>query len=219
MPRHVALALLASAACATTPPPAPSAPHAVAPATTATTTTPPTAPPPPAPLDPRFVPVIRAAAAAYRGWGKVDDQARLAPTLCAPAAAPAPLPRLSRAAAGPHRRKLYFLWASDRTTYLGDGPLAPGFAVVKESFEAVPTAAADAAPGGVTADGEVLALGDRRDLFVIAKVDAAAGTDQGWIYGTVAVDGAVTSAGTVATCMGCHDRDARRERLFGLAHR
>jgi len=36
------------------------------------------------------------------------------------------------------------------------------------------------------------------------------------IYGTVAPDGTVTSAGRVANCMGCHVDNATHERLFGL---
>ncbi|MBA3541386.1 MAG: hypothetical protein H0T79_17370 [Deltaproteobacteria bacterium] len=42
----------------------------------------------------------------------------------------------------------------------------------------------------------------------------ADGTDAGWIYGTI-VGGEVTSAGRVASCMGCHE-SASHERLFGL---
>jgi hypothetical protein len=38
----------------------------------------------------------------------------------------------------------------------------------------------------------------------------------GWVYGTVAPDGTVTSAGRVASCMGCHTPSAKHERLFGL---
>jgi hypothetical protein len=48
----------------------------------------------------------------------------------------------------------------------------------------------------------------------MTKVAARAGTDAGCVYGTVAPDGTVTSAGRVASCMGCHVRDAKRERLF-----
>jgi hypothetical protein len=50
----------------------------------------------------------------------------------------------------------------------------------------------------------------------MVKVGDEPGSDAGWIYGTVAPDGTVTSAGRVANCMGCHTSDARRERLFGL---
>ena len=88
-------------------------------------------------------------------------------------------------------------WTTARDPYVTGGPFASGFAIVKQSF-----AADTRAP---------------KDLFVIAKVGPQDGTDESWIYGTVAVDGTVTSAGRVASCMGCHDHDAAHERLFGLA--
>ncbi|MGN6109119.1 MAG: hypothetical protein ACTHU0_28695 [Kofleriaceae bacterium] len=66
-------------------------------------------------------------------------------------------------------------------------------------------------------EGRWLATGAPAGLFVMKKLGdrGLAGSDAGWIYGTVDVDGRVTSAGRVATCMGCHE-DAARERLFGL---
>lgn len=187
-------------------------------------------------LDARHVAAIRAAATAYRAWGRVDERPNLAPELCR-----APLPadygapshvRLSAAADAPHGRKLYYLWASDRGRYLdADHEVPVGFTIVKESFAARPTQPAPAPPPPesasgagrdlppidwlVTDRGERLATGERRDLYVMAKVGDRPGADAGWIYGTVAPDGAVTSAGRVASCMGCH-ADATRERLFGL---
>ena len=51
---------------------------------------------------------------------------------------------------------------------------------------------------------------------MIARVARdAEGSDAGWVYGTVTPDGRVTSAGRVASCMGCHV-DAPHERMFGL---
>jgi hypothetical protein len=41
-------------------------------------------------------------------------------------------------------------------------------------------------------------------------------TDAGWVYATVTPDGQVTSAGRVASCMGCHETSATHERLFGV---
>jgi hypothetical protein len=72
------------------------------------------------------------------------------------------------------------------------GAVQPGFQIVKESYEG-------GAPAG---------------LFVMAKVGTA-DSDAGWIYGTTARDGSVTSAGRVETCIGCHEH-APRDRLFGL---
>lgn len=56
----------------------------------------------------------------------------------------------------------------------------------------------------------------RSDLFIMAKLDPkTAGTDQGWVYGTVTPDGkTVTAAGRVESCMKCHQA-ARHDRLFG----
>ena len=43
-------------------------------------------------------------------------------------------------------------------------------------------------------------------LFIMFKLDPATPeTDEGWVYATVSTAGQVTSAGRVATCMGCHE--------------
>ena len=155
-------------------------------------------------IDPQFEGAIRAAAPAYLAWGKVDDQPRVAPTLCAAMASPRESSHVRQSAAeyGPHGKKLYYLWATDRAQYR-NFELPVGFTIVKESFAAVA--------------GEPLTVGERKDLFVMVKTGPKPGSDEGWIYGTIATDGTVTSAGRVASCMGCHDRDAKHERLFGLA--
>ena len=41
-------------------------------------------------------------------------------------------------------------------------------------------------------------------------------TDEGWVYATVSPAGQVTSAGRVASCMGCHETSATHERLYGV---
>lgn len=53
-------------------------------------------------------------------------------------------------------------------------------------------------------------------LFIMMKLDPkTAGTDEGWVYGTVADDlKTVTSVGKVASCMKCH-QEAPHDRLFG----
>jgi hypothetical protein len=199
-------------------------------------------------LDARFVPAIRAAAQGYAKWGRVDERPNIAPGLCR-----APMPgdygstgdvRLTRADDdSPHGKKLYYLYASARTAYLGlvakDAPLPVGFAIVKQSW--TPRSASKAeiderervarehertlqmseryvqsGRSWVVADGHYLVADKQRDLFVMTKVGAGNGTDAGWVYGTVAPDGSVTSAGRVTRCMGCHEA-ASHERLFGLA--
>jgi hypothetical protein len=186
--------------------------------------------------DARHVDAIRAAAKGYATWGRVDERPNIAPGLCAAPrpqdyGAPARV-RRSEADDAPHGKKLYFLYASEPRRYLDkDAALPVGFSIVKESFAAVPTKDAPApevrdtlstgVPPPVTTvvddDGTRLKLGARKDLFVMVKVgEDVQGSDGGWIYGTVAPDGTVTSAGRVATCMGCHDEAAAREKLFGL---
>lgn len=65
-------------------------------------------------------------------------------------------------------------------------------------------------------DGAAYASGARTGLFVMLRLDpGTANTDDGWVYGTVAPDGTVTSCGRVASCMACHAQ-APHGRLFGL---
>jgi hypothetical protein len=191
--------------------------------------------------DARHVDAIRTAATAYKKWHRVDERPNLAPVLCR-----SPLPsdygapshvRMSAADDAPHGRKLYYLWASDKKLYLDSKSALPvGFTIVKESFDAVASKEPHAAPAQepdepldlgrlgtrrpidwmVTDKGERLTTGKRKDLYVMTKVGDQAGSDAGWIYGTVAPDGTVTSAGRVANCMGCHVESATHERLFGL---
>jgi hypothetical protein len=64
--------------------------------------------------------------------------------------------------------------------------------------------------------GVVYRAGTPAGLFIMFKLDATTpDTDQGWVYATVTTAGQVTSAGRVASCMGCHEA-AEHERLFGV---
>ena len=190
-------------------------------------------------MDSRYVAAVKKAAHDYLAWHRVDEWPNIAPDLCrAPSGTDFGKPseaRLSAADDGPHAKKLYYLWASDRGLYVDAKRDIPvGFSIVKESFAAKPSKAPPssifAKPGwrlemgylppirwAKTASGDWLETGERKDLYVMTKVGDQPGADDGWIYGTVAPDGTVTSAGRVATCMGCHDEAATRERLFGLA--
>lgn len=194
--------------------------------------------PPPAPVnaippaakadvDPKLAEAIRAAAKGYATWGRVDDIAKLAPIMC-----DAPRPegqlgrvRMSEAGDQAHGKKLYYLWASQRDAYLrAPDKIGRGFSIVKESFAAVPGAAPASPHTGaprvrdtVQVDGAWLKTGAAKDLYVMTKLadGPTPDTDDGWIYGTIATDGTVTSAGRVSTCMSCH-ADAGHGRLFGL---
>jgi hypothetical protein len=167
---------------------------------------------PAAPGDAAAAATIRAAAERYEAWGRVDDLPRQAPQLCA---APGPVRkdplRVSAATEGPHGTKLYYLYANDRGAYL-NLDVKVGFQIVKRSYAAVPSTSAG--HPAVEIAGQQMMAGDETGLFVMAKVGTP-DSDAGWIYGTTTRDGKVTSAGRVATCMGCHE-DARRDRLFGV---
>jgi len=183
--------------------------------------------------DPQFAKIIKQAATNYQKWTRVDERPNIAPELCR-----APLPedygkaaqvRLSAAEDGPHRQKLFYLWASDKWAYLKMHALPADFAIVKQSFTTKRHVEAKAAPvkldalsfgnpGPITwtkTPHGALEIDQPKELFIMAKTVDSDATDHGWIYGTVATDGTVTSAGKVETCMHCHV-DAPHGRLFGL---
>lgn len=184
------------------------------------------------PNDAQWHPLLRRVAATYAQWMRVDDRARWAPLDCR---APPPVPaRLSEAAdAEAHGGKLYFLYAFDPAAYGAPATMihpAPADrldgakqVVVKEAFRpvAVTLDAGSSADGRswrpAEKGGHSFGPGERHALFVMLELrDRPAGTDEGWIYGTLAPDRTtVTSAGLLPSCMGCH-RDAPKGRLFGL---
>ena len=69
-------------------------------------------------------------------------------------------------------------------------------------------------------DGQTWHAGAKEALYVLLKLDPETeGADEGWVYGTLTPDGkTVTSAGRVATCMGCHTKGTH-DRMFGLQPR
>lgn len=173
-------------------------------------------------LDERFVPLLRAAAADYLGFERVTGDVRTAPTDCRMA----PKAVRQSQAEKEHGEKLYLLFArrAEGLEYVQKGePAAVGQTLVKESWQSVPgpqTASTEASKrhGSLALhDGSKLVhAGASAGLFVMHKLAAdTPGTDQGWVYGTVDPSGAVTSAGAVASCMGCH-QDATEDRRFGL---
>lgn len=168
-------------------------------------------------------------AGAYEPYGRVDDELRWAPGLCRQ---PMPSrPRLSDSAdLDTHGRKLYYLFAADRAAYLGrDGkaPDAVGQVLVKEAWsvaEVPPDTVYDDRASPVRylkQDGKLFHAAERAGVFIMYRVaPSTAGTDDGWIYGTVrwrAGSPEVTSAGLVRSCMGCH-QSAKKGRLFGIAY-
>lgn len=188
-------------------------------------------------IDERFVADVKAAFAAYKTWGRVDDEMRWAPFLCR---MPQPgRPAMSGAADGAHARKLYSLFAKEHTAYAalgnanapaGSNARAGAQIVAKESF--LPEVVADAPkaqpPSGseppeadhfhpytTGEDGKTYRASQLVGVyFVIEKSALTSGTDEGFVYGTVTATGEVTSAGRVSSCMGCHAQ-AKHRRLFG----
>ena len=185
-------------------------------------------------LDERFSTELKAVFDGYKAWGRVDDELRWAPFLCR---MPEPgRPAMSVATGGGHARKLFSLFAKNRNAYVGErapdaGPTSTvGQVVVKESY--LPEVVnADAGPGSGRAVSMGLGDGDHFDPYItsngttyrastlagiyvmLRKEPSTAGTDGGWVYGTLRPSGEVTSAGRVASCMGCHT--AKPARLFG----
>jgi len=177
---------------------------------------------------------LRAIAAGYTTWGKVDDQMRWAPTLCA-----MPTPARARISASgdesTHGRKLYTLYAKDPAAYGAQksytpAPEVPGLediiqVVVKEAFVPVETDKPGRSFGlggelmPAEHEGKTYAPGDPLGIYVLFQPKSAADTDAGWVYGTVSADlKTVTSSGKVASCMGCHQK-VPSGRLFGLAEK
>jgi hypothetical protein len=65
-------------------------------------------------------------------------------------------------------------------------------------------------------DGRAFGADRQLELFIMFKLPPdAAGTDSGWVYGTVTPDRQrVTSIGRIASCVECHEQ-APGDRLFG----
>jgi hypothetical protein len=83
----------------------------------------------------RFHAQLLEIARTYKHYGRVDDEARWAPFLCR-----MPMPSVARFSASDeidsHGRKLYFLFAKDRSSYVGKPktPVSVGQVIVKESW-------------------------------------------------------------------------------------
>jgi hypothetical protein len=177
--------------------------------------------------DPRWHPTLRAIAAGYSQWGRVDDEMRWAPHLCR-----MPTPARARISAsedpGTHGRKLYTLYAKDPVAYgarasvamIGDrepdGLSDISQVLVKEAFAPVETTemrSLHLLPA--EHDGKLYVPGEPMGLYVLFKpLKVDAGTDAGWVYATIAADMTITGAGKIGSCMACHQ--TLPGRLFGL---
>lgn len=180
-------------------------------------------------------PLVREIASAYRSWGMVDDQLHWAPGLCA-----LPMSGVAHYSAaqapGAHAEKVFMLYASDTAAYWRAAGLKERLpdtlarhalssrkdvvqVLVKESFAPAKLGEGGAlGPHGVRPakkGDELFTTGDPIGLFVMAQLEGRpAGTDDGWIYATVAKSGEVTEAGVIASCRDCHAKEA--DRVFGV---
>jgi len=119
-----------------------------------------------------------------------------------------------------HGRKLYHLFVKqhENGSYMPEKKDSPvGQALVKEAWE--PEEAEDEGDlfdYRVRMNGRSYRAGRKAGLFIMYKMEPTTpDTDNGWVYGTLAVDGTkVTSAGRVEACMKCHLK-APYDRLFG----
>lgn len=180
----------------------------------------------PQPLDTRWSEDVLAVAQSFHQWGHLEDEARWAPYLCAvPPPAPARISAAEESAE--HARKLYVVSALD-TVPLGypssilyvapdlEAPqpmaeLGPEVlqAVVKESFEPHRLDEHDDVDGHgllpAEHDGESFVAGDPLGLYIMLQVEDRSGTDEGWVYATVAADlRTITAMGVIESCASCH---------------
>lgn len=194
--------------------------------------------------DPRFHADLLAIANSYASMTRADGT-YWAPEDCRAPVHPA---FASEAKAGPHGKKLYTLFVSDYASYAalaGHDTKAPKFrskqvpdfaqTIVKEAWAPVETSEFAKCKkerlhshlADVVMDGKTYRACEAAGLFIMYQPKAADGTDDGWVYGTVAHEQRpsdragqmvwtprVTSSGRVASCMHCHDK-APHGRLFG----
>jgi hypothetical protein len=185
---------------------------------------------------------ILSIASEYKQYSRVSDESNWSPALCQ-----VPVPQgvqQSRSRdPGTHGRKLYFLYAKNRSAYMNfeflttrlDGEAettnwksAIGQALVKEAFVPVPVMK-DQRPvtlapkhsdlpedQAVNDQGQLYRTGDPAGLFIMLKTDPKTpGTDEGWIYATTTPDAkTIIEAGRIASCMECHTQTTR-DRMYG----
>ncbi|MCW8132825.1 MAG: cytochrome P460 family protein [Planctomycetota bacterium] len=199
--------------------------------------------------DERFHDLLLAVAKAYKDYGRVDDEARWAPTLCR-----APFPGTIRESAskdeGTHGRKLYYLYAFDAKSYIksarGDwfrdsnpNLKLPAYqekpaaqAIIKEAWVPKEATAEDLAqevkrkrpfgePERLLKKGEKTFLpAAQGPLFLMVKLDEKTeGTDAGWVYGTLTPDGKRVTSAGKVQSCMTCHENAGAGRLFGLKPR
>lgn len=184
--------------------------------------------PVPSPSPPAYAAELTQIAETYAAYGRVDDQTRWAPYMCAMPSAGSI--RVSKAETdATHGRKLYTVFAKDRDAYLeavqtGASPV--GQVLVKESWHPVQVDESNTEMNGFpyssmrrtarTEDGQLWKMGKKAGLFVMLKKDAdTEGTDAGWVYATIDAENHILESGAIEVCVECHQQ-APQGRLFGM---
>ena len=187
--------------------------------------------------------LMLAIADAYKKYERVSDRTNWSPLDCR-INPPSGVQESVSTDPTTHGRKLYFVYASDAKSYddmsnlTMPGATPPskpwvnpvGQIVVKEAFKPVEVDPKDVPKPGADTVGrkpemppeyarigdKTFKTGDPAGLFVMVKLDPTrAGTDGGWIYGTVSADRkSVRSDGASGACFNCH-KETVRDRLYG----
>lgn len=134
-----------------------------------------------------------------------------------------------------HGQKLFHLFSNDPEAYkatVANGTPAPiGLILLKETHESIEFPAGMTLPEHLnpaqypgtrvrapsTDQGTVLVPGEIVDLFFMAKVgtDSALQTDNGWLYGSMDLNGKINTLTSVGNCAECHQK-AQGDRVIGL---
>jgi hypothetical protein len=185
-------------------------------------------------------------AKSYKPFGRVDDDARWAPTLCRAPSLPAVRFSASKDTKT-HGQKLYSMFAKERKAYVAPPEKGQpvGQVIVKQSWvpeeiahkgqggDPVRQKAKEAAKGkdagsGATdkddsffpyarKSGKVYKASRQAELFIMYKLDPSTkDTDRGWVYGTVSADGKKVTAAGRLESCMKCHQKAAHDRVFGL---
>jgi hypothetical protein len=180
-------------------------------------------------------PLLGEIAAIYKRWHLVDEVPNLAGADCDVGFLGGPHISGSDPASA-HVDKIFYLYASDVAAYWRSVGVRPervpesdfvGWVMsqsgvtqvlVKEAFEPIGGHGRHVDLDAARRLEQTFRAGKPKGLFVMAKfAGAPEGTDEGWIYGTIAPNGKVTAAGVIDKCAACHGEQP--DRVFGLPTR
>lgn len=187
--------------------------------------------------------LLLAIADSYKKYDRVSDRTNWSPLDCR-INPPTGVQESVSKDSTTHGRKLYYVYAADAKSYdemsnltmPGATPASKpwvnpvGQIVVKEAFKPVEVDPKDVPKPAVDTFGQrpdlpsdcarigekIFKTGDPAGLFMMVKLDPTrAGTDGGWIYGTVSADRkSVKFDGASGACYECH-KETTRDRLYG----